>query len=61
MSATDPFSAASNSSESELIRLAADEVSNAIYITDAKAILIYVNRTFTQMFGYEPIVSHCVV
>jgi len=54
MSATDPFSAASNSSESELIRLAADEVSNAIYITDAKAILIYVNRTFTQMFGYEP-------
>lgn len=54
MSATDPFSAASNSSESELIRLAADEVSNAIYITDAKAVLIYVNRTFTQMFGYEP-------
>jgi diguanylate cyclase (GGDEF)-like protein/PAS domain S-box-containing protein len=40
--------------EQELTALAANETSFALYITDEKANLIYVNRKFTEMFGYEP-------
>jgi len=40
--------------ELELTALAANETSFALYITDEKANLIYVNRRFTEMFGYAP-------
>ncbi len=54
MSATPSLAPVQVRDESELIRLAANEISSAIYITDAKANLIYVNRRFTEMFGHEP-------
>lgn len=40
-------------SELELMTLAANESSYALYITDRHVNLIYVNRKFTEMFGYE--------
>jgi diguanylate cyclase (GGDEF)-like protein/PAS domain S-box-containing protein len=40
-------------SELELMAIAANESSYALYITDRHANLIYVNRKFTAMFGYE--------
>ncbi len=39
-------------SEQELLALAANEPSFALYITDEQANLIFVNRRFTEMFGY---------
>ncbi|HEY0854825.1 MAG TPA: PAS domain S-box protein, partial [Devosia sp.] len=40
--------------EHELTALAANETTYAVYITDAAANIIYVNRKFTEMLGYDP-------
>ncbi len=38
----------------ELMALAINESNFAVYVADAKATLLYVNRTFTELLGYEP-------
>ena len=40
--------------EPYLTSLAANETKCAVYITDAAANIIYVNRIFTEMLGYQP-------
>jgi diguanylate cyclase (GGDEF)-like protein/PAS domain S-box-containing protein len=37
-----------------LIELAINESNSAVYVTDAEANIIFVNKTFTSMLGYEP-------
>lgn len=37
----------------ELTAIAANETPYAVYVTDAEARIIYVNRMFTEMLGYE--------
>ncbi len=46
--------AADAQDEHELTALAANETSYAVYIADAAAKIIYVNRKFTEMLGYAP-------
>ena len=38
----------------ELMALAVDESNFALYVADAKGKLLFVNRTFTNLLGYEP-------
>jgi diguanylate cyclase (GGDEF)-like protein/PAS domain S-box-containing protein len=40
--------------DDELMRLAVNESNAAVYVTDAEAKIVFVNRTFTTMLGYEP-------
>ncbi|MEO8758607.1 MAG: EAL domain-containing protein [Devosia sp.] len=37
----------------ELIELAVNESNSAVYITDSTAKIIFINKTFTEMLGYE--------
>ena len=39
----------------ELIELAVNESNSAVYVTDERANIIFVNKTFTKMLGYEPV------
>jgi len=52
MDATTGSAAADAWNEHELTALAANETTYAVYITDANARIIYVNRKFTEMLGY---------
>jgi diguanylate cyclase (GGDEF)-like protein/PAS domain S-box-containing protein len=36
------------------MELAVNETNSAVYVTDAQTNIIFVNRTFTSMLGYEP-------
>src|SRR3569833_3098254 len=37
-----------------LIELAVDESNSAVYVADAAAKILFINKTFTTMLGYEP-------
>ena len=37
-----------------LSELAVDEANSAIYVTDASANIVFINRTFTEILGWEP-------
>ncbi|MHB1110854.1 MAG: EAL domain-containing protein [Devosia sp.] len=39
--------------ELRLLQLAANETERAVYVTDGRGILLYVNRAFTEIFGYS--------
>ena len=54
MDATTGSGASGAWNEHELTALAANETTYAVYITDAAANIIYVNRKFTEMLGYQP-------
>lgn len=41
-------------SELRLLQMATDETERALYVTDARGCLLYVNRAFTEHFGYTP-------
>jgi diguanylate cyclase (GGDEF)-like protein/PAS domain S-box-containing protein len=41
-------------SRQALIELAVNESNSAVYVTDAEARIIFINKTFTAMLGYEP-------
>ena len=43
-----------NQVRNALLEIAVNETNSAVYITDAQARLIFVNRTFTDMLGYAP-------
>jgi len=38
----------------ELSELAVDECNSAVYITDASAQIVFINRTFTDILGWQP-------
>ena len=38
----------------ELTELAVNESNSAVYVTDADAQIVFINRTFTTMLGYQP-------
>ncbi len=38
----------------QLMELAVNESNSAVYVTDAAARIIYINKTFSSMLGYEP-------
>ncbi|RYE07300.1 MAG: EAL domain-containing protein [Hyphomicrobiales bacterium] len=38
----------------QLIELAVNETNSAVYVTDDKTNIVFVNRTFTDMLGYQP-------
>jgi diguanylate cyclase (GGDEF)-like protein/PAS domain S-box-containing protein len=38
----------------ELAELAVDECNSAVYVTDASAQIVFVNRTFTDILGWQP-------
>jgi diguanylate cyclase (GGDEF)-like protein/PAS domain S-box-containing protein len=39
--------------ELRLLQLAANETERAVYVTDERGILLYVNRAFTEIFGFS--------
>ena len=39
--------------ELRLLQLAANETERAVYVTDGRGILLYVNRAFTEIFGFS--------
>ena len=40
--------------ELRLLQMATNETERALYVTDARGCLLYVNRAFTEIFGYTP-------
>ena len=40
--------------ELRLLQLAANETERAVYVTDGRGVLLYVNRAFTEIFGFLP-------
>src|SRR5882757_8599402 len=38
----------------QLIELVVDESHTAVYVTDAQANIVFINKTFTRMLGHEP-------
>ena len=38
----------------ELAELAVDECNSAVYVTDASAQIVFINRTFTDILGWQP-------
>jgi diguanylate cyclase (GGDEF)-like protein/PAS domain S-box-containing protein len=51
---TDGAFGESTAAHRQLLRLAVDESNAAVYVTDADARIVFINRTFTAMLGYEP-------
>jgi len=39
--------------ELRLLQLAANETERAVYVTDGRGVLLYVNRAFTEIFGFS--------